>query len=141
VILKRKPVTQAHNDSIAQTKPNAKERSMEIEVHVGTIESSSGGIVQDSRRPVTFVGEELATFTEYSCGRGGSITDTRGVTETLYKAEDGRLVVHVDDWSRWLTMDDDGSRPAAEVAEELGCSVGYVKNLRRDDRHDRRAEG
>ena len=29
-------------------------------------------------------------------------TDSRGAKETLYKATDGRLIVYVEKWSRWL---------------------------------------
>lgn len=72
-----------------------------IKVHVGTIIGSSSGITQDNRREVQFVGEELATRTEYGHSDKGGITDTRGVTETLYRTEDGRLIVHVKDWSHW----------------------------------------
>ena len=72
-----------------------------VTVYVGTVVSGSSGQTNDNRRPVEFEAEELATRTEYGTGRGGGITDTRGVTETLYRAADGRLIVHVDDWSRW----------------------------------------
>lgn len=33
---------------------------------------------------------------------------------------------------RWLALADDGSRPAAEVAEAVGGSQGYIANLRRE---------
>jgi YD repeat-containing protein len=66
-----------------------------IEVCVGSI--VAGG----SNQVVEFVGEQLAQRTEYGAGRIGGITDTRGVTETLYRTDDGRLIVHVDKWSRW----------------------------------------
>ena len=54
------------------------------------------GRYQDFRRPVSFEGEKLA---EYSYLTGDD--DTRGHNETLYRASDGRLIVHMDDWSRW----------------------------------------
>ena len=65
-----------------------------IEVLIGGY-VRGGGDEQDDTRPVKFEGEELASVTDFIGG------DTRGVTETLYKTEDGRLVVHVKDWSRW----------------------------------------
>ena len=34
-------------------------------------------------------------------GRDGGITSTRGTTQTLYRTADGRLVVHVREWSHW----------------------------------------
>ena len=71
-----------------------------ITVLVGTYTVGSGGIVQDSTREAQFRGEELAQRTEYGYHKG-NITDTRGVTETLYRTDDGRLVVHIKDWSRW----------------------------------------
>ena len=66
-----------------------------ITLKIGTIVSGSSGQTNDNRREVQFTVEELASRTEYGLGRQGGITDTRGVTETLYRAEDGRLLVHV----------------------------------------------
>ena len=72
-----------------------------VKVFVGSVVALSNGIVQDNRRPVEFEAEMLAERTEYGIGRNGYPTDTRGVTETLYKTADGRFVVHIEDWSRW----------------------------------------
>jgi len=72
-----------------------------ITVLVGSVVAGSSGQVNDDTKEVEFEGEELASRTEYGLGRGGGITDSRGVTETLYKTSDGRLVVHVKDWSHW----------------------------------------
>jgi hypothetical protein len=73
-----------------------------ITLYVGSVVATGSGIVQDNQREVTFEGEELASHTEYGYSdRTGSITDTRGVTETLFRTADGRLIVHVKDWSRW----------------------------------------
>jgi hypothetical protein len=71
-------------------------------IYIGTVETLSSGRTQDNRRPVTFEGEQLATRTEYGYdSKRGHLTDTRGVTETLYRTADGRMVVHVKDWSQW----------------------------------------
>lgn len=71
-------------------------------VYIGTLETLSNGASQDNRREVEFSGEKLGSTTAYGYdSRRGNVTDTRGVTETLYRTEDGRLVVHVKDWSRW----------------------------------------
>ena len=72
-----------------------------VTVSIGTVEATSGGVTQNNTREVEFAGEELAEHTLYGRGRNGGITDSRGVTETLYKTEDGRLVVHVKEWSQW----------------------------------------
>ncbi|MBN1975946.1 MAG: hypothetical protein JW918_00970 [Anaerolineae bacterium] len=72
-----------------------------IRVSVGTYTVGNGNIVQDNLRPVEFEGEKLAEVKSYGTGRGGGPTDTRGITETLYKTADGRLVVYVEDWSHW----------------------------------------
>lgn len=73
-----------------------------ITVFVGTVNTTNSGFVQDGRREVSFDGELLGSRTEYGYDdRRGNLTDTRGMTETLYRAADGRLVVHVKDWSRW----------------------------------------
>jgi hypothetical protein len=69
-----------------------------VTVQVGSIRMLNSGEVQDVRRDVEFEGEKLAKWTEYSTG---DHSNTRGVTETLYEATDGRLVVHVKDWSQW----------------------------------------
>lgn len=72
-----------------------------ITVQIGTVIAGGPGQVNDTRRDVEFVGEKLASRTEYGEGNRGGITDSRGVTETLYRTEDGRLIVHVKDWSHW----------------------------------------
>jgi hypothetical protein len=90
---------------------------------------------------VEFVGEELANFTEYGLGRDGNATDTRGVTETLYKTEDGRLVVHVEDWSRWqgepttesLIEVEEIDLHAGGRFEQLGFEAGYQDALSLDE--------
>lgn len=112
-----------------------------IQVHIGTVQTASGGVVQDTRRPVEFVGDELASWAEYGLGRGGAITDTRGVTETLYRTEDGRLIVHVDAWSRWqgepttetLHEVEEADLRAGGCFEQLGFSAGYQDALMLDE--------
>ncbi len=71
-----------------------------ITVQVGSIVVGNSGQTNDTRRDVQFVGEELASHTEYGTHHG-NITDTRGVTEKLYRTADGRLLVHSRDWSQW----------------------------------------
>lgn len=72
-----------------------------VAVKFGTLEVGNGGIVNDTRQDVEFTGEKLGEYREYGTDRRGKITDTRGITETLYRAEDGRFVVHTNEWSRW----------------------------------------
>ena len=73
-----------------------------ITVQVGSIVSGSSGQTNDNRRDVVFVGEVLAERTEYGTGHDGvTLVDSRGVTQTLYRADDGRLIVHVKEWSHW----------------------------------------
>jgi hypothetical protein len=66
-----------------------------ITLEVGTV-TCINGRTQELLRPVEFVGKKLASRREYT-----GDNDTRGVDETLYRCEDGRLVVYVEDWSRW----------------------------------------
>jgi len=73
----------------------------DVTVRVGVTETLRNGAVQDGRREVRFVGETLGARTVYGLDRHDRLTDTRGVTETLYRAADGRLVVHSQEWSRW----------------------------------------
>jgi len=69
---------------------------------VGTLEVLSDGQTQDGRREVVFEAERLGEHTAYGYDdKTGRLTETRGTTETLYRAADGRLVVHSKEWSRW----------------------------------------
>jgi len=68
----------------------------DIEVQVGQVRTLQSGQTEDNLRPVKFRGEVLGRRETYTGG-----DDTRGVTETLYKTEDGRLIVYVEVWSRW----------------------------------------
>ena len=72
-----------------------------VNLTVGSECSTSGGAVDDRTRKVEFVGEMLGELRELGEGRDGSPTDTRGTTQTLYRTEDGRMVVYVEDWSHW----------------------------------------
>lgn len=109
-----------------------------ITVSIGSLVGMSSGFTQYNTREVEFVGEELARHTEYGYSdRTGGLTDTRGVTETLYKTEDGRLIVYIEDWSRWqgepnhyslveVTEDDLGINGRFEA---LGNEAGFGRPL------------
>ena len=71
-----------------------------ITVYVGTEHHMRDGRAQDDTRPVEFTGEKLAQRTAFGSHKD-QISDTRGTTEVLYRAEDGRLLVHVHEWSKW----------------------------------------
>lgn len=106
-------------------------------VMVGDLVVGNGGITNDTRQKVQFTGEKLGSYTEYGTDRHGRITDTRGTTETLYRTEDGQLVVHIDDWSRW--EGEPGSETLRRVREEdlhpggpythLGAACGFGRPL------------
>ena len=64
------------------------------ELRVGSVRTIRGR-QRDLTRIVQFEGEEVATRTMYR-----NEERTRGVTETLYYATDGRLIVHVENWSK-----------------------------------------
>lgn len=113
-----------------------------ITVLIGTLEPLSNGAAQDSRREVQFEGERLGARTEYGYDtKRGNLTDTRGTTETLYRAADGRLVVHVDDWSRW--RGEPNTESLHQVTERdlqpggrfelLGAECGYGRPLTLDE--------
>jgi hypothetical protein len=118
------------------------EHMKKITVQVGSIVSGSSGQTNDNRQDVVFVGEELASRTEYGTGHDGvTITDTRGVTQTLYRAEDGRLVVHVKDWSNWqgepntytlLPVTESALQPGGPF-ELLGAEAGFGRPLTLDE--------
>jgi uncharacterized protein YndB with AHSA1/START domain len=50
---------------------------------------------RDLTRVVEFEAEEVATHTIYRGADGA-----RGVTETLYRTVDGRLIVYIENWSK-----------------------------------------
>jgi hypothetical protein len=103
---------------------------------VGTL-IVGNGISQDNRREVRFKAEELGRLTTYGEGRNGGLTDTRGVTETLYRTADGRLVVHVKDWSQWqgepttewLTSVSEADLQPGGRFEDLGDACGFGRPL------------
>ena len=112
-----------------------------VTVSIGSVVAGSGGFTQDDTRKVEFVGEQLATRTEYGTGRGGGVTDSRGATETLYETEDGRLVVHVEDWSHWqgepntyslVEVTEADLQPGGRF-EQLGYESGYGRPLTLDE--------
>ena len=110
-------------------------------VLIGSVTSGRGGFTQDNTHAVEFVGEELGKLTIYGVGRDGGITDTRGVTQTLYRAEDGRLVVHVQEWSHWQEEPTTYTLLAATEAdlgpdgafEDLGYECGFGRPLTLDE--------
>ena len=115
--------------------------SEKIKVWIGSEVHGQSGQYQSDKRPVTFEGEKLAELTTYGNGRNGGITDTRGATQTLYQAADGRLIVHVDAWSKWqgepsterlhqVTEDDLGPNGRFE---SLGREAGYGRDLSLDE--------
>lgn len=113
-----------------------------ITVLVGTLESLNNGQTQDGRREVSFEGEKLGSVRSYGYDtKRGNLTDTRGTDETLYRAADGRLVVHVKDWSRW--QGEPTIESLHQVAEKdlqpggrfeaLGSECGYGRPLTLDE--------
>jgi len=71
----------------------------EITVRIGRFMGATG----NTWRQVSFEGEKLGEVITYTYGedRQGELVGTRGVTQTLYRKSDGRLVVHVSRWVRW----------------------------------------
>ena len=111
-------------------------------VTIGTVETLSSGRTQDDRRTVEFFGEEVGHLTTYGYdSKRGALTDTRGTTETLYRTEDGRLVVHVKDWSQWQgepnieslhQITEADFEPGARY-EALGAACGFGRPLTLDE--------
>lgn len=107
-----------------------------IKVFVGSTKTLSGGQFVDNTRPVEFVGEELGAFHTLT-----GDNDTRGVKETLFRAEDGRLIVHVREWTKWQGEPDIHS--LHEVTEKdlqpngrfefLGAACGFGRPLTLDE--------
>ncbi len=113
----------------------------EIRVQVGEIVVTNSGHCEDTRVPVVFNGEELAQFRRLGTGRNGGLTDTRGTTQTLYRVDDGRLVVYVEEWSRWqgepntyrlFAVTENDLRPGGRF-DMLGHEAGFWDTLTLDD--------
>jgi len=112
-----------------------------IRVSVGIIVTGNSGQTNDNRRVVEFEGEELGHHTIYGTGRDDHITDTRGTTASLYRTSDGRLIVHVDDWSRW--QGEPSTESLREITEadlqpdgafvQLGAKCGFGRALTLDE--------
>lgn len=71
-----------------------------VTAYIGRVVASSTGELQDTRQKIEFDGELLGEYIHQDikrnvCGHA----DSEGRTETLYKAADGRLLVHVHHWS------------------------------------------
>lgn len=111
-----------------------------IKILIGSV-LYGNAMYQDNTRPVEFVGEKLAERTEYDSGRHGGLTDTSGTTETLYRTEDNRLIVHVEDWSRWqgeptiyrLHEVTEADLELNGQYETLGREAGFGRNLTLDE--------
>ena len=113
-----------------------------IKVQIGTMATGSGGVQQDLTRVVEFTGEEMATYAEYGTSRKtGAPVDTRGVDQTLYRTKDGRLIVHVKDWSHWQGEPNTYSLHEVTEAdlqpggrfEALGAESNYGRSLTLDE--------
>ena len=106
-----------------------------IKLHVGRTWAT-----HDDARPVEFIGEKLATL-DFPSEPGKSGSQNRGVIETLYRAEDGRLVVYIDAWSHWQGESDDLSLIPVKEAdlevggqfEALGREAGFGRPLTLDE--------
>ena len=110
----------------------------EITVEIGSTVALSSGHVQKQLKPVRFVGEQLASLTEFGrSDQTGALTDTRGVTRTLYKTDDGRYVVYIEDWSKWQGEPSHYSLQEVKEADldatgpyaELGAAAGLGRPL------------
>lgn len=74
-----------------------------IQVLVGTCVTGTSGQKQDNTRSVLFRATQLAQVIEHDYDtEKDALSDTRGITSTLYRTDDDRLVVHVKDWSNWV---------------------------------------
>ena len=81
------------------SRPATREIPETVKLWIGKVERLPDGRANDMRRPVEFEGEKLAEVTTYR-QRKGSVTGPRRTTETLYRTEDGRLLVYAQEWSR-----------------------------------------
>lgn len=106
-----------------------------VKVNIGAVWTVNG-CVQDNLRPVEFEGALLASRWGYT-----GDDNTRGVAEFLYRTGDGRLIVYVEEWSRWQGEPNtytlhEVSEDALEVGGEyewLGREAGFGRPLTLDE--------
>ncbi len=125
-----------------------------IRLEIGSAVVSDSGRLLENWRPVEFEGEKLAEVNSYGTHpRSGAPSNTRGTVQSLYRTADGRLVVHVYNWSRWQGEPD--TKQLCEVSEadlsptgrfaELGHEVGFWNAMTLDQalqtQGDQRGEG
>lgn len=82
-----------------------------MEEIVVCVDEKDGG-----KRPVSFSGEKLGQRVSFGI-HNGCVSDVCGVTETLYRTSDGRLMVHIHNWSRW-PGEPESIETVCEVTEE-----------------------
>jgi len=106
-----------------------------ITLHIGR-SVIVGGCQQDNLRPVQFEGELIGSRREFIDERG-----TRGVDQSLYRTADGRLIVYVENWSRWqgepttskLVQVQPADLDAGGPYELLGRACGMARALSLDE--------
>jgi len=113
-----------------------------VKLTIGSVQSSASGTATlDTTQDVEFQGELLAEHREPGTGRDGGPTDTRGTTTKLYRASDGRLIVHVKEWSHWqgepttwhLYQVTEGDLTGRGQFAPLGREAGYGRPLTLDE--------
>jgi len=119
----------------ARVKPTAPKCRL-IRLNIGWDRLRSSGEMEKYLKPVMFRGEELGRITTLERDNG-----SRGYTETLYRAEDGRLIIYSSNWSRWQDefsyysieqVQEDDLRLGGEF-EKLGFECGFANFLSLDD--------
>ena len=105
-------------------------------VQVGSVGTDRSGRSHGEYQDVEFKAEKLGE-TSYLTGSD----DTRGVEETLYRTEDGRLILYEYYWSRW--QGESSTRRLFEVSEDelapngqywrLGKEAGFGRPLTLDE--------
>ena len=114
-----------------------------IELSVGSL-CVIDGCQQDDLRPVQFRGELVGSRRELTDDRG-----TRGRDESLYRTDDGRLVVYIENWSRWqgepsyykLIAVDETDLGVNGRFEMLGRACGMARPLTLDEALEAESDG
>jgi hypothetical protein len=107
-----------------------------IVLAIGSSRHTKSGRLDETLHTVKFTGEKLGQHTHYP-----GQSDDRGLTTTLYRTEDERLIVYAEDWTNWqgetstyslYEVQEEDLQPGGRFAD-VGAVSGYGRPLTLDE--------